>query len=146
MNRVILLAAVAIVLLVTPSAVPGAVRQTNLKKGAELFAWKCAKCHGSEAVGADPKNPYGGWKDNGTRIPPALNGTAHSWNHSNRELFAFIKNGSIDRSSSMRSHKGLISDYGIICIMQYIKSLWPEEIRKKHHELFGEGQNSSGSP
>lgn len=146
MNRAILLAAIAITQFLAPSIVPDACGKTNLAKGEELFAWKCAKCHGAEGVGQDPINSFGGWKDNGKRIPPALNGTGHAWNHSTRELFSYIKNGSIDRNSSMRPHKEMLSDYEIICIIQYVRALWPEEITKKHLESFGPDRNDTDQP
>ena len=46
----------------------------------------------------------------------------------------------------MRPHKELLSDYEIICIIQHIKALWPEEIRKKHRELFTRGKGDANPP
>lgn len=100
--------------------------------GERIFAKNCLVCHGPEAIGEDPSQPRGGIKANREYLAPALNGKGHTWHHANEELLNIIKNGSIADDSPMKGFKDRLSDQEIVAVLDYIKSLWPEEIQKRH--------------
>ncbi len=104
----------------------------QITEGKELFNQNCASCHGEGAVGEDPRSPKGGVKDNGVYLAPALNGTGHMWHHPNSMLFNTVKHGSVARDSPMRGFEGRLTDEEIVSVIQYLKSLWPQEIQLRH--------------
>ena len=104
----------------------------NLKDGHNVFLNNCAACHGVEANGGLPEQPMGGMTAEGGFVPPALNGTGHSWHHPDKLLLKIIKNGSFEPTSPMRGFKDKLSNDDIHNVLAYIKSLWPKQIRKKH--------------
>jgi len=64
--------------------------QSAVDKGNVLFKQNCASCHGENAE-ATPD-----WKktdSNGKYPPPPLNGTAHTWHHSQELLKKTIMEG-----------------------------------------------------
>ena len=100
--------------------------------GEKLFTENCLSCHGSGARGENPAQSRGGQKADGSYLAPALNGTGHAWHHPNEMLFSTIKDGSIAKDSPMRGFKDKLSDDDIVAVLQYIKSLWPDEIQVRH--------------
>ena len=69
--------------------------------------------------------------------PPPQDGTGHNWEHSDRQLFDFISEGGAifaptSMNSNMPAYKHQLSPREIWAVLAYIKSTWPEEIRKKH--------------
>ena len=109
----------------------------QIAQGQELFAQNCASCHGDEGVGENPRSPKGGVKDNGVYLAPALNGTGHMWHHPNTMLFNTVKHGSIAKDSPakdspMKGFEGRLTDEEIVSVIQYLKSLWPQEIQLRH--------------
>lgn len=107
--------------------------------GKGLFHTYCSPCHGKEATGKDPQLLGGGRRDDGTRIAPALNGTAHAWHHEPELLYRYVKEGSIDPESPMPSFGDDLTDSEIWSIIRYFQSLWPERIRKIYEERFPDG-------
>jgi len=108
----------------------------DIVEGKRLYDEYCASCHGEKGIGQDPKRRAGGWDSNKIRIAPALNGTAHTWHHSPKFLFNYIKKGSIVKDSPMPSFGGEFSKQEILSIISYLQSLWPERIRKKYFEKY----------
>lgn len=107
--------------------------------GKTLFHTHCSVCHGQEGTGEDPQWLNGGWREDGTRIAPALNGTAHAWHHEPQLLYSYVKDGSIDTTSPMPSFGDQLTDEQIWSVIRYIQSLWPEKIRKIYEERFPGG-------
>lgn len=107
----------------------------NLEKGAQLFAQNCVQCHGPGGVGEDPQQSRGGMKADGSYLAPALNGTGHTWHHPTEMLFHIIKNGSPVENSAMLGFKSKLKDEEIHTIIEYFKSLWPEDIRKRYEQM-----------
>jgi len=119
----------------TPSSTEQYTQKASTK-GEKIFNRYCASCHGIGAVGEDPENHRnGGKKPDGSYYAPALNGTAHAFHHADNLLFQTIKNGSAAPDSPMRGFKGVLSDEEIYEVMNYFKSLWPEEIQEKHAQM-----------
>lgn len=110
-----------------------AAGNVEISKGQEVYEQNCQECHGVKAIGEDPENP-GGTLD----IAPALNGTAHTWHHPPVFLFQKIKNRIVNKSSPMPPFADILSDDEINAVLAYIKSLWPENIRKQYDEQFKE--------
>ena len=107
----------------------------NLGRGAQLFAQHCAQCHGPAGIGENPQQARGGMKADGSYLAPALNGTGHTWHHPTGMLFNIIKNGSRAENSAMRGFKGRLKDEEIHTVIKYLKSLWPEKIRKHYEKM-----------
>lgn len=97
----------------------------KIKLGQQKFTENCAQCHGQHAeatpdwkkTGADGKYP-----------PPPLNGTGHAWHHPQRVLHNVIKRGTIKIGGSMPAWKDKLTDNDIDNIIEWIKSIWPDEV------------------
>lgn len=113
-------------------------QEHRVPEGKKLFHRHCAACHGENGIGQDPKNPAGGWEEDGRRIAPALNSEGHAWHHSPELLFSYIKDGSIDDTSPMPSFGGVLKETEIESMVLYVESLWSEGIRRKYKARFGD--------
>jgi len=113
-------------------------QENRISEGKNLFHQHCSACHGENGIGQDPKNPAGGWDDDGKRIAPALNSEGHAWHHSPELLFSYIQDGSIDDTSPMPSLGAVLKDTEIESIVFYVESLWSEGIQKKYKARFGD--------
>ena len=111
-------------------------KSVALPDGDALFHQYCASCHGEKAVGEDLANLQGGWRKDGSRIAPALNGTAHSWHHEPELLYDYIKSGSVAPDSPMPSYGDELDDAQIKAIIEYFQALWPEKIRGIYKSRF----------
>ncbi len=105
-------------------------------EGESLFHQHCSGCHGVKAIGEDPKSPNGGWRDDGSRIAPALNGTAHAWHHEPELLYDYVRNGSVDPESPMPSFGDRLNDQQIRAVIGYFQSLWPEKVKAIYESRF----------
>ena len=109
--------------------------QIDTSVGAELYAASCASCHGANLSGEpDWQTP----KSDGTLPAPPHNEDGHTWHHSDRLLFAYIKLGGAEAlaqdgvdgfKSGMPAFEGVLSDEEIETVLEFIKSSWPEKIR-----------------
>ena len=114
-------------------------KNIDLFKGMELYNKNCASCHMGNLAG----NPD--WKsdvdEDGQRLPPPLDGTGHTWHHSPDQLFQVIRYGykkfDPNYKGKMLGNEDLSED-DVWSILEYIKSVWPEEIRTKYNSHFGE--------
>jgi len=111
----------------------------SIAEGKQLFSENCAKCHGQEGVGENLEKVAGGMKEPAGYWAPALNGTAHTWHHPPKEIFNTILNGSLAEDSPMKGFGDKLDDQQILKIMSYIKSLWPEKIRRKYESTHIQG-------
>ena len=124
-TRLILcLAAAFIIAKVTISATSAASSD-----GRELYLKYCAACHGADLKG-QPQKP------DGTRPAPPHDETGHTWHHPDQLLFDYTKFGGKalypKANSAMPGFKDSLSDQQIWGVLNYIKSRWPEQIRKRH--------------
>lgn len=94
--------------------------------GKKLYRHNCAVCHGWNAEGtvADWATPG----PDGKLPPPPLDGTAHAWHHPKSGLMLTIRQGTEFIGGNMPAWKDKLNDAQISAIVDYLISLWPEEI------------------
>ena len=101
-------------------------------RGELLYNQYCASCHMPNLSGA--KNWKGKDKD-GHNLSPPLNGSGHTWHHSDELLHNIIKYGLVNL---VKNYKGKMVGFGdkmndrqIDSVLSYIKSHWEDEIYDK---------------
>ena len=103
--------------------------EATLVLGKALYEKKCASCHAINLSGA--KNWKEGKDEDGQRLPPPLNGTGHTWHHSDKLLHKIIKYGLVgiisDYEGKMAGFKDNLNDKDIDSVLAYIKSFWPDD-------------------
>lgn len=104
--------------------------------GAKLYAEQCASCHGGNLEGQPEwKIP----KDDGSLPAPPHDETGHTWHHGDDLLFKYTKLGGAaiapkGFNSGMPGFADTLKDAEIRDILSFIKSTWPEDIRKIQSE------------
>lgn len=114
---------------------PGNPKQ--VARGAALYAGHCAECHGSDLQG-EPN-----WqirKPSGELPAPPHDVSGHTWHHSDEQLFAMTKHGMTrfappDYKSAMPAFVGKLTDGDIRAVIAYIKSTWPEDVRRRQERI-----------
>ena len=105
--------------------------------GKSVYVQNCASCHGTKLEGQ---------KDWMSRLPDGLmpapphDETGHTWHHSDKYLFMITKYGIEDiigqkYPNNMPAYKGILSDKEIISVLSYIKSTWPNKVKKIHDQI-----------
>ena len=89
--------------------------------GLRLYQQYCAACHGRQAEGGST-----GVGSSGS-IPPGLNGSAHTWHHSTRDLIQLISFGTVSRGGTMPAWGGTLSKQQMLEIISWFQSRWPDE-------------------
>lgn len=108
-----------------------------VERGRGIYARACAECHGADLQG-EPD-----WrirKPSGELPAPPHDASGHTWHHDDEYLFAVTKHGLArfappDYKSAMPSFVGTLSDADIRAVLAFIKSTWPDEIRKRQEAL-----------
>ena len=105
---------------------------TNAKlvaHGKQVYADHCAVCHGANLEGQPDWMRH---KPDGKLPAPPHDPSGHTWHHSDARLFTIIKDG-LDATyeTDMPVFGGVLTDHDIWGVLAFIKSTWPEEIRKK---------------
>ncbi len=112
-------------------------RPQTIALGQRIYRRDCATCHGDNLEGQKD------WK---TRSPEGLlpapphDASGHTWHHPDQMLFDMTKYGvqkfaGPDYKSDMPAYVDVLTDAEIIAVLSYIKSRWPENIRKRHDGL-----------
>ena len=80
------------------------------------------------------------WKsgvdDDGQRLPPPLNGTAHTWHHSPAQLLYTINKGGTEMGGQMPAFEDLLSETEKQALIDYMYNLWPNEIQTRYDERY----------
>lgn len=111
----------------------------QVARGAALYAAHCAQCHGANLQGeADWRTR----RPDGQLPAPPHDASGHTWHHSDEHLFGITKHGMAryappDYKSAMPSYVGKLSDAEIRAVIAFIKSTWPEPIRRRQEALGG---------
>lgn len=106
-------------------------------QGARIYENNCARCHGGKLEGQP------NWRSrlaNGRLPAPPQDASGHTWHHTDEVLFRIVKDGMAavappDYQTDMPAFQAVLSDREIIAALSYIKSTWPEEIRRRHDGL-----------
>ncbi|OGA43954.1 MAG: hypothetical protein A3G25_08450 [Betaproteobacteria bacterium RIFCSPLOWO2_12_FULL_63_13] len=108
-------------------------------RGKSVYARYCAACHGVRLEG------QANWKERlpSGRLPaPPHDASGHTWHHPDPVLFGMTKHGIVPGKyappmyqSDMPPFSGMLADEEIWAVLAYIKSSWPQEIRKTQHEI-----------
>ena len=103
---------------------------TTQTSGAQIFAARCAVCHGAQGQGA------ANWKirdEDGRLPPPPLNGDGHTWHHADGVLYRIVRDGGADfgasggSGSNMPSFGETLGREQIVEVLEYIKTLWADK-------------------
>ncbi len=108
-------------------------------RGRVVYDAECASCHGQNLEGQP------NWRqraDNGRLPAPPHDATGHTWHHPDKQLFELTKLGPAalvggDYESDMPAYANTLNDDDIVAVLSYIKSIWPEEVRRRHDLLNG---------
>jgi len=100
--------------------------------GRTVYAAHCASCHGARMEGQPnwrERRPDG-------RLPaPPHDASGHTWHHPDRQLFEITKHGVAGilpgYQSDMPAYGNILSDREIWAVIAYVKSRWPEAVRKR---------------
>tara|TARA_B100000214_G_scaffold333390_1_gene275415 strand:+ start:1427 stop:1831 length:405 start_codon:yes stop_codon:yes gene_type:complete len=102
-----------------------------------LYENNCSSCHGAYLQGA--KNWMSEKDEDGANLPPPLNGTGHTWHHSEDLLFNIIKYGGFyfddNYTGKMIGFEKKLNDNEIYSILSYITNFWPKEIKSEWSKL-----------
>lgn len=120
-----------------PAESPPAPNPQLVEQGKSVYVQYCAECHGANLEGeADWKmqNPDGSF-----RAPPH-DANGHTWHHSDAQLIDAVRLGGarlsadVGGTSAMPTYGDTLTDEEIVAVLDYIKSTWPEDIRRYQWE------------
>ncbi|WP_208646546.1 c-type cytochrome [Mesorhizobium waimense] len=106
--------------------------------GKVIYMEHCASCHGRNLEGQPD------WKtlDKEGFLPgPPHDESGHTWHHPDTTLFKITKLGIAeaanlkDYKTRMAGFRETLSDDDIIAALSFIKSRWPEDVRRRHDQL-----------
>jgi len=103
-------------------------------RGDAIYAEVCGTCHGANLEGQVD------WRqktEDGMLPAPPHDASGHTWHHPDNVLFEITKFGGQKNApkgfiSAMPGFGDVLSDSDIWAALAYIKSRWPEDIRKRH--------------
>jgi mono/diheme cytochrome c family protein len=108
-----------------------------VSRGRRVYAHNCANCHGNELQG---ELQAGSDVPKGEKPAPPLNGGGHSPHHSDADMFTTVNGASPDggqsRPGRMPRFGPILTDDDIWAVIAYMKSRWPDSIRRLHAEMF----------
>lgn len=109
-----------------------------IARGEAVYVAHCASCHGRNLEG-QPE-----WKaqDKDGFLPaPPHDESGHTWHHPDTLLIRITKLG-VAEAANLKDYKtrmpafgGILTDADIIAALSYIKSRWPDDMRRRHDEL-----------
>ena len=109
-----------------------------VSQGEAVYLAHCASCHGRKLEG---QPDWQGHDKDGYLPAPPHDETGHTWHHPDRLLFAITKLGVAkaanlkDYKTRMPAFRETLSDDDIVAALSYIKSRWPEDMRRRHDQL-----------
>ncbi|CAO3408218.1 Cytochrome c family protein [Azospirillum largimobile] len=108
-----------------------------------MYAEQCASCHGARLEG---QPNWQSRKPDGRLPAPPHDASGHTWHHPDADLFKITKQGIAafappDYSSDMPAFGNSLSDADIWAVLAFIKSSWPEEIRRRHTAMSERSKN-----
>ncbi len=118
------------------AARPEPVSPEHLALGRGVYQAHCAACHGADLEG------QANWRKRGADglLPaPPHDETGPTWHHPDGQLFVMTKHGTAallgaGYETTMTGFGEVLSDTEIRAVLAYIKSRWPETIRRRQAE------------
>ncbi len=109
----------------------------QVAQGRQLYMAHCAACHGAELQGEPDWQVR---RPSGELPAPPHDASGHTWHHPDQQLFAITKHGlarfaPADYKTAMPSFVGILKDGEIRAVLAFIKSTWPEDIRRRQESL-----------
>ncbi len=109
----------------------------QVARGKAVYAAQCASCHGERLEG---QPDWRSRKPDGRLPAPPHDATGHTWHHPDADLFKITRQGVTPFAppgyqSDMPAFGGVLDDGEIWAVLAYIKSTWPEDIRRRHADL-----------
>lgn len=102
--------------------------EVQVIRGAALYQAECSRCHGAELEGQpDWESPLA----DGSYPAPPHDASGHTWHHADSHLFRVVKHGGEAEDSTMPGFADKLSDSDIWATLAFIKSRWPEAIRRR---------------
>jgi len=114
-------------------------RTADVEAGRALYVQHCADCHGVNLEGQpDWRSPDA----NGLYPAPPHDETGHTWHHDDAMLTDYITRGGqavlddmgVAFTSGMPGFAEVLEEDKIKAILNYIKSTWPEPVRRAQTE------------
>jgi len=110
---------------------------TMVALGQAVYNKNCAECHGKNLEGQP------NWRvktPEGVLPAPPHDVTGHTWHHADQVLFDITKRGGQANAptgfiSGMPGFGETLSDDDIVATLAYIKSRWPEDVRKRQAQM-----------
>jgi len=106
----------------------------QVAQGRILYAEHCTACHGAALEGAEDWDEP---EEDGSYRPPPHDDSGHTWHHSDKQLFDYVKLGGAelfkeypDIVSNMPGFGDVLSDDDIWAIYAFIKTSWSDENRE----------------
>jgi mono/diheme cytochrome c family protein len=107
-------------------------------RGEAVYVTHCASCHGRNLEG----QPEWQSQDKEGFLPaPPHDASGHIWHHPDTLLFKITKLG-VAEAANLKNYKTrmpafgeILSDADILAALSYIKSRWPEDMRRRDDEL-----------
>jgi mono/diheme cytochrome c family protein len=105
--------------------------------GARIYAEHCAQCHGAKLEG---QPDWRRRKPDGRLPAPPHDESGHTWHHPDTMLFELTKYGPAKLvgsgyESDMPGYEGILDEGQIVAVLSFIKSRWPDDIRRRHDQL-----------
>lgn len=131
------------IMLVGPKASADPADAVQVARGKVVYADQCASCHGSRLEG---QTNWQSRKADGRLPAPPHDASGHTWHHPDADLFKITKQGIAafappGYSSDMPAFGAKLSDADIWAVLAFIKSSWPEEIRRRHAAMSERSKN-----
>ncbi|GIV96516.1 MAG: cytochrome c [Herpetosiphonaceae bacterium] len=144
-GAIILLMIVSVALAVRGGSQAAGADPTNPEQialGRQVYEGYCAGCHGANLEGQPNWQEAGA---NGRRPAPPHDETGHTWHHPDQLLFKIVKDGGeafgpAGYETDMPAFRAILNDEEIWAVLAYIKSRWPEDIRRAHNEINRQAQ------
>jgi mono/diheme cytochrome c family protein len=122
---------------VRPAAIPDLNDAALIAAGRTIYGGRCAECHGGNLEG-EPN-----WRrpnPDGSLPAPPHDASGHTWHHADEVLFDITRDGGASVApkgfpSRMPAFGGQLSEREIWAVIAFIKSTWPEEIRRRQAAL-----------
>ena len=105
--------------------------------GEQVYAQNCASCHGVALEGQANWRQRG---NDGYMPAPPHDETGHTWHHPDTYLFLMTKYG-IEKMigktypNNMPAYEDELSDDEIIAVLSFIKSTWPNTVKRQHDQI-----------